>query len=126
VDNQVNPKTGTLRLRGVFPNPDEVLSPGYFVRIRLPIGFARNAVLISDRAIDTDQGQKVVYVVGSDNTVATRPVRLGAKHDGLRVIERGLEPGERVVVTGLQQIRAGAVVGPKVVEMLSNGSQTGR
>jgi RND family efflux transporter MFP subunit len=126
VDNQVNAKTGTLRLRGVFPNPGEPLSPGYFVRIRLPIGFPHKVLLISDRAIDTDQGQKIVYVIGSDNTVATRPVRLGAKHDGLRVIESGLEPGERIVVTGLQQIRAGAVVQPSVVEMPSNGSQASK
>jgi len=117
VDNQVNAKTGTLRLRGVFPNQHELLSPGYFVRIRLPIGFPHKALLISDRSIDTDQGQKIVYVVGSDNTVATRPVRLGAKHDGLRVVESGLESGERIVVTGLQHIRAGALVQPKIVEM---------
>src|SRR5439155_6237677 len=63
VDNQVNPKTGTLRVRGVFPNPDEALSPGYFARVRVPIGFPHQALLVADRALDTDQGQKVVYVV---------------------------------------------------------------
>jgi len=76
VDNQINPKTGTLRLRGVFPNADEALSPGYFVRVRAPIGFPHHALLISDRAIDNDQGQKIVYVVDSDNKVVSRSVRL--------------------------------------------------
>src|SRR5262245_58025180 len=86
VDNQVNPRTGTLRLRGVFPNKDEVLAPGYFVRVRFPVGFPHQALLVTDRAIDTDQGQKIVYVVNKENKVVTRPVRLGARHDGLRAI----------------------------------------
>src|SRR5262249_45253455 len=67
VDNQVNPKTGTLRVRGVFRNKDEVLSPGYFARVRVPIGFPHHSLLISERAIDTDQGQKIVYVVDKEN-----------------------------------------------------------
>src|SRR5438034_835413 len=117
VDNQVNPKTGTLRVRGVFPNKDEVLSPGYFARIRFPIGFPHKALLITDRAIDTDQGQKIVYVVDKDNKVATRAVRLGARHDGLRVIEDGLKAGERIIVSGLQQVRPGVSVEPKVEDM---------
>src|SRR5262249_31335607 len=98
VDNQVNPKVGTLRIRGVFPNKDEALSPGYFVRIRVPIGRPRPGILISDRAIDTDQGQRIVYVLGSDNKVGVRPVRLGNLHHGLRSIEEGLSPSDRVIV----------------------------
>jgi RND family efflux transporter MFP subunit len=117
VNNQVNPKTGTLRLRGVFPNKDEALSPGYFARVRLPIGFPHQALLVSDRALDTDQGQKVVYVVDRDNKVASRPVRLGAIHDGLREITGGVKPGERVIVNGLQQVRPGIAVEPKLVDM---------
>jgi RND family efflux transporter MFP subunit len=117
VDNEVNPKTGTLRLRGVFPNKDESLSPGYFARVRVPIGYAHQAVLVSDRALDTDQGQKIVYVVDKHNQVVSRPVRLGALHDGLREITKGLKPGERVIVNGLQQVRAGITVQPKLVEM---------
>src|SRR5437870_2181752 len=80
VDNQVNPKTGTLRLRGVFPNKDEALSPGYFARVRVPIGFPHQALLVSDRALDTDQGQKIVYVVNEMTEVVSRPVRSGAFH----------------------------------------------
>jgi RND family efflux transporter MFP subunit len=117
VDNQVNPKTGTLRLRGVFPNKDEALAPGYFARVRVPIGFPHPALLVSDRALDTDQGQKVVYVVDQDNKVASRPVRLGALHDGLREITDGVKPGERVIVNGLQQVRPGITVEPQLVAM---------
>jgi RND family efflux transporter MFP subunit len=116
VDNQVNPKTGTLRVRGVFPNKDEALSPGFFARVRVPIGQAHRALLVTDRAIDNDQGQKVLYVVNEKNEVVSRPVRLGALHDGLREIEGGLKPGERVVVNGLQQVRPGLTVEPKLVD----------
>jgi RND family efflux transporter MFP subunit len=116
-DNQVNPKTGTLRVRGVFPNKDEALTPGFFTRVRVPIGQAHRALLVTNRAIDSDQGQKVLYVVSERNEVASRPVRLGALHHGLREIIDGLKPGERVIVNGLQQVRPGVTVEPKLVEM---------
>jgi RND family efflux transporter MFP subunit len=117
VDNQINPKTGTLRLRGVFPNQGEDLAPGYFARVRINISPPHRAVLVSDRAIDTDQGQKVVYVVDKDNKVVSRPVKLGAVHDGLRAVDEGLKAGERVIVSGLQQVRPGVTVEPKLVDM---------
>ncbi len=117
VDNQVNPKTGTLRVRGVFPNADGALSPGYFARVRVPVSAPHKAVLVSDRAIDTDQGQKILFVVGGDNKVAVRPVRVGALHDSLREIADGLKPGERVIINGLQQVRPGATVEPTLVDM---------
>ncbi len=117
VDNRVNPKTGTLRLRGVFPNKDDVLSPGYFARVRVPIGLAHQALLITDRAIDTDLGQKIVYVVDNENKVLSRAIRPGALHDRLRVIDEGLSPSDKVIVNGLQQIRPGVLVEPKLVEM---------
>jgi RND family efflux transporter MFP subunit len=124
-DNQVNSKTGTLRVRGVFPNKDEALSPGYFARVRVPIGAPHKALLVSERALDTDQGQKVVYVVDGDNRVSSRPVRLGALHDGLREITDGLEPGDRVIVNGLQQVRPGVIVEPNLVDMpTSSGGRT--
>ena len=122
VDNQVNPKTGTLRVRGVFPNKDEILTPGYFARVRFPIGFPHKALLVSDRAIDSDQGQKIVYVVDRNNKVAVRPVQLGAKQEGLRVVEAGLNANDRVVVTGIQQIRPGAPVVPTLVAMPTSKS----
>jgi RND family efflux transporter MFP subunit len=117
VDNQVNPKIGTLRTRGVFPNKDEALSPGYFARVRVPLGPPHPALLVSDRAIDNDQGQKILYIVNDNKEVVSRPVRLGALHDGLRAIEAGLNPGERVIVNGLQLVRPGLRVEPKVVDM---------
>jgi RND family efflux transporter MFP subunit len=117
VDNQVNPRTGTLRVRGVFPNANGALLPGYFARVMVPVSAPHKAVLVSDRALDTDQGQKIVYVVGKDNKVTARPVRVGALHDGLRKIVDGLKPGERVIVTGLQQVRPGDTVEPTLVDM---------
>ena len=123
-DNQVNPKTGTLRVRGVFPNKDEVLTPGYFARVRVPIGVPHKALLVTERALDTDQGQKVVYVVDKDNRVASRPVRLGALHDGRREITDGLQPGERVIVNGLQLVRPGVPVEPNLVDMPDSKART--
>jgi RND family efflux transporter MFP subunit len=116
-DNRVNAKTGTLSVRGVFPNKDEALSPGFFARVRVPISPPHKALLVSERALDNDQGQKIVYVVNDQNEVVARPVRLGQMHGGLRAIEDGLKPGERVIVYGLQQVRAGAAVEPKLVDM---------
>jgi RND family efflux transporter MFP subunit len=117
VDNQINPRTGTLRLRGVFENSGEFLSPGYFVRIRLPIGEAHRALLVNERAIDSNQGQRILYVVDEKNQVSSRDIRLGARHDGLRVIEDGLASGDRVVVNGLQHVQPGATVETKLVDM---------
>jgi RND family efflux transporter MFP subunit len=117
VDNQVNPKTGTIRVRGVFANKQEHLLPGFFARVRVPVGRRHRALLVTDRALDTDQGQKVLYVVNEKNEVVSRPVRLGALHDGLREITGDLKAGERVIVNGLQQVRPGITVEPKLVEM---------
>jgi RND family efflux transporter MFP subunit len=121
-DNQVNPKTGTLRVRGVFPNKDELLSPGLFARVRVPIGQAHRALLVTDRAIDTDQGQKVLYVVNEKSEVVSRSVRPGALHQGLREITEGLKPGEKVIVGGLQLVRPGITVEPMLIDT-PNGSQ---
>lgn len=117
IDNQVNPRTGTLRVRGVFPNKDELLSPGLFARVRVPIGEPHQALIVTERALDTDQGQKIVYTVDKDNCVASRPVRLGALHDGLREITDGLNASDRVIVNGLQQVRPGVTVETKLVDM---------
>jgi RND family efflux transporter MFP subunit len=117
MDNQVDPGTGTLKMRGVFRNTDRELTPGLFARIRVPLGESHQALLVSDRAIDTDQGQKVLYIVGKDNIVERRLVRLGGLHDTLREVVSGLKPGEQVVVDGIQRVRAGVGVEPRVVEM---------
>lgn len=119
INNQFDPLTGTIQVRGIFPNPDKSLTPGMFVRVRLSVGVARQGVLVTERAIGTDQGQKYLYVVDADNKVQYRRVRLGMLFDGLRAIEEGLEPKERVIVNGLQRVRTGDVVKPELVEMAS-------
>lgn len=112
-DNQVDQQTGTLRLRGIFPNPDRLLSPGLFVRIRLPIGEPHDSLVVPEEALGTDQGRKFVYVVDDQNTAQYRPVTVGAEYGvGLREVVEGLKPGERVVVTGLQRVRPGNPVTP--------------
>jgi len=117
VDNQLNAKTGTIRLRGVFRNEDQLLAPGLFARVRVPIGRPHPSLLASERALDNDQGQKIVYVVDDKSEVHARPVKTGAMHHGLREIAEGLEPGDRVVVSGLAQIRPDIKVEPKLVDM---------
>jgi membrane fusion protein, multidrug efflux system len=127
VNNQVNPTTGSITMRGVFPNPKlaggvRLLSPGMFVRIRLPIGLPHPARLIVDRAIGSDQGLKYVYVVDAENKVQYRRVKTGALQDnGLRVIEGGLETGDWVVVGGLQQVRPRMEVRPDKIAMPALG-----
>src|SRR4029450_3712418 len=81
------------------------------------IGQSHRALLVTERAIDTDQGQKIVYVVNDQNEVRSRPIQVGALHDGLRVIEAGVQKGERVIVNGLLQVRPGITVEPKLVDM---------
>jgi RND family efflux transporter MFP subunit len=129
VDNQINPKVGTLRVRGVFPNKDGSLSAGFFARVRVPVSAPHRALLVSDRALDNDQGQKILYVVNDKSEVVSRPIRLGALHDGLRAIDDGLMPGERVIVNGLQLVRPGIIVEPKLVDMpisSDRGEESGR
>jgi RND family efflux transporter MFP subunit len=117
VDNQVNASTGTMRLRGVFPNKDQLLAAGLFCRVRALIGRPHPAVLVSERALDTDQGQKILYVVNDKNEVISRPVQLGGLHEGLREITDGVTASDQVVVNGLQLVRPGITVEPKVVDM---------
>jgi RND family efflux transporter MFP subunit len=113
VDNQVEAGTGTVKMRGIFDNKDGRIAPGLFVRIRVPLGTPHRALLLTDRAIDNDQSQKVVYVVGKGNVAEKRVVQLGGLHDGLREIVSGVRAGEQVVVDGLQYVRGGMVVVPK-------------
>ncbi len=116
-DNQIDPGTGTMRMRAVFPNSKRDLTPGMFVRVRVPLGLPHRAILLTDRAVDTDQGQKIVFVVGKDDIVEKRVVTLGKMHDGLREIVAGVNAGECVIVDGLQRVRPGIPVQPKMVDM---------
>lgn len=117
VDNQVSAKTATLRARAVFPNQDGMLTPGYFGRVRIPTGPPHRGLLVTDRALDTDQGQKILYVVGQDKHVVARPVKVGALHDGMREISEGIESNDQVIVNGLLQVRPGITVEATLVEM---------
>lgn len=122
VNNQVEASTGTLQVRGSFPNPkppvgDRVLSPGLFVRMRVPIGPPYQALLVNERALATDQNLKFVMVVNEQNEVVRHDVELGRPQGALQVIVQGLRPNERVIVNGLQRVRPGMVVNPKLVEM---------
>ena len=99
--NSADRGTGTVRVRAVLDNSDGQLTPGLFARIRLQTDAPQAKVLISDVSIGTDQGRRYVLVVDQDNKTQYRPVELGAVVDGLRVIEQGLQPGERIVVKGL-------------------------
>ena len=119
VNNQVNPATGSITLRGVFSNPKaeggtRLLSPGMFVRVRLPIGQPHQALLVIDRAIGSDQGQKFLYTIDAKNRVQYRRVTTGAlQEDGLREITQGLKADEWVLVGGLQQARPNTAIRPE-------------
>jgi multidrug efflux system membrane fusion protein len=117
VDNQVDAKSGTVRVRAVFDNLDGQLMPGQFARIRMGQASQGTALLINERAVGTDQNKKFVLVVGADNKALYREVTLGASINGLRVVKDGLKADERIVVNGLQRIRPGALVAPQPVEM---------
>lgn len=116
LDNQINPATGTIRGRAVFQNGDRALTPGLFVRLRLPGNGSYPGVLIQDRAVGTDLDKRYVYVV-EDGAVEYREVELGPIVDGLRVVRNGLVSGDVVVINGLQRVRPGAPVTAEVVAM---------
>lgn len=113
VDNQVHATTGTIQVRGVFPNPDALLLPGLFVRIRAALGKHENALLIPERALGSDQQGRFVLVVNNQNMVEYRPIKIGAKVNGMRVIQSGVSANDRVIVNGLQRARPGAPVNPE-------------
>ncbi|WP_199086700.1 efflux RND transporter periplasmic adaptor subunit [Bosea sp. ASV33] len=117
VDNGIDGASGTVRVRARLDNPDGKLMPGQFVRVQLGQAKAEQQLVINERAVGTDQNKKFVFVVGDDAKASWREVSLGAAHDGLRVVNAGLKPGERIVVNGLQRVRPGATVAPEPVPM---------
>jgi len=123
VDNRLDVASGTIRVHAVFDNADGVLLPGLYARIRLGGGAARDALLIDERAVGTDQDKRFVLVVDQANKTAYREVRLGANQEGLRVVERGLAQGDRIVVNGLQRVRPGDTVTPHAVPMAGVGAK---
>jgi multidrug efflux system membrane fusion protein len=117
IDNQVDARSGTVRVRAIFDNADGRLIPGQFARILMGQPKAEPALLISERAVGTDQNKKFVMVVNQDNKAEYREVGLGVSVDGMRVVTGGLHAGERIVVKGLQRVRPGAAVAPQEVAM---------
>jgi multidrug efflux pump subunit AcrA (membrane-fusion protein) len=116
-DNHVNPSTGTIQVRGVLPNPQGLLESGMRARVEVPITDPHKALLITERAIGTDQGLKFVYIVTDKNVAERRDVKLGRIHDGLQVILDGLKPEDWIIVNGIQRVRDGAKVEPRQVPM---------
>ena len=120
VDNQLNSQTGTIRARAVLPNKDGLYTPGLFARVQLLGSSEYNAILIDDRAVNTDQSQKYVLLLGANNTIEYRKVKLGRIIDGLRVVHEGLKSGDVIVVNGAQRVHPGIVVTPQRVTMGSD------
>jgi RND family efflux transporter MFP subunit len=112
-DNRLDPNTGSILLRAVFDNKDERIVPGLFARIRVPLSARHLALLVEERAIGTDQGQKYVMSLSPSNTVQYRAVKLGPDVNGKRIIREGLQEGEQIVVNGLQRVRPGMPVAPQ-------------
>src|SRR5580658_372909 len=115
VNRQVNIQTGTIIVQATFPNPGNILRPGLYAKIRAAVGTVHNALLVPQGAVLETQGQYQVAVVGSDNKVTMRTVTIGKQSGGLRLIETGISPGERVITEGLQKVHDGMEVNPHVV-----------
>ena len=112
-DNRLNTGSGTIRVRAVFDNANGALTPGMYARVRTGGAAAEEAVLIDDKAVGTDQDKKYVMVVGSDNKVSVRIVKVGERVGTEWIIDTGVKPGEMVIVEGVQKVRDGVSVSPK-------------
>ncbi len=117
VDNQFDPATGTIRARGVFPNEDRLMAPGFFARVRIPGTGEYDGVLIQDQAVGDDQGSSFVWVIDAEDKAVYRSVKLGPLLDGLRIVREGLKTDDRVVIQGLMAVRLGIQVKPQLSEM---------
>jgi RND family efflux transporter MFP subunit len=125
VDNVVDEGSGTIRARAVFPNPDNLITPGQFGRIRIPGSPEYEAILIPDAAVVTDQSRKLVLTVAEDGTVAPKVIRPGpSRPGGLRIVRNGLERGDRIIINGIIHARPGAKVAPKDGRIGPEATQT--
>jgi RND family efflux transporter MFP subunit len=125
-DNKVNPSTGTIQVRGVLPNPQRSLDAGMRARVRVPASpDMRKALLVTERAVGTDQGRRFLYVVNDQNLVERRDVKLDRVTDGLQVVHDGLKPEDWVIVNGIQRVRDGMKVDPKRQPMPGAQAQAG-
>jgi multidrug efflux system membrane fusion protein len=122
-DNKLNPATGTLRARGIFPNPDSILVPGMFSKIRLGSAEKRDTILVPESVIGTDQDKRILYVVNDKNTLEYREVKLGGMANGMRIVISGVTAGEKIVTNGLQRLRPGMEVVPQETQALTPQEQ---
>ena len=122
VDNQLNPQTGTIRARAVLENKNGQFTPGLFARVQLLVSGEYSAILIEDRAVNTDQNQKYVLLLGANNQIEYRQVKLGRVIEGLRIVREGLKPGDVIVVNGAQRVHPGVTVSPQRVTMGAAGT----
>jgi RND family efflux transporter MFP subunit len=125
IDNRLDANTGTLQVRGLFQNSKKAILPGLFCRVRLPLGDPYRAMTIPEQALGTDQGQKFVYVVDPQNKIQYRSVQIGKQQGTQRVILKGIEAGDRIVVSGLQRVRPGALVEPKLADATAQNTNHG-
>lgn len=123
IDRLIDPTTGTILVEVTFPNPDKVLRPGQFARVRVPIGERKGAILVPQRAVSELQATYSVGVVGADNKVEMRSIKVGPRLGGLWVVENGLKAGDRIIVEGLMKVRNGSTVVPTAVELDENGGE---
>ncbi|MFI4996882.1 MAG: efflux RND transporter periplasmic adaptor subunit, partial [Hyphomicrobiales bacterium] len=114
LDNRIDQASGTIRGRAVFDNKAGELTPGLFGRVRILGAALHRGVLLPEEAFATDQDKRIVYVLGPDNKIATKTVRMGPHIDGYRIVREGLTGEETVVVNGLMRVRAGVTVDPKM------------
>jgi RND family efflux transporter MFP subunit len=118
VDNEISPTTGSIKARGIFSNPQRLMSPGFFARVRIPGSGEYEAMLVRDTAVGSDQGKPFVYVVGADEKAVLRPVTTGPLENGLRIVREGLTARDRVVINGLMAVRPGQPVKAETTEMM--------
>ncbi|WP_395743407.1 efflux RND transporter periplasmic adaptor subunit [Prosthecobacter sp.] len=117
VDNQINPATGTIRARAVFPNADRLMAPGFFAKVRIPGSGEYDGLLIRDSAVGDDQGSSFVWILDAEDKAVYRPITLGPLLNGMRVVRSGLKAEDRVIVLGLMSVRNGAKVKPTPTDM---------
>jgi len=113
IDNRVDPETGTIQVRGRFPNPDRILLPGFFIRVRIPVAERAGVLVVPEKALSTDLGGRYLLVVGENDIVERRYIEPGPlESDNMRVVVEGLEPGDRLVIRGILKARPGLPVTP--------------
>ena len=123
IERLVDPTTGTILVEAVFPNPEKIVRPGQFARVRVALSYRKGGLLVPQRAVSELQATYSVGAVTSDNKVEMRPVKVGPRIGGLWVIDSGLKPGDRVIVEGLLKVRNGSIVVPTAVELDENGGE---